>query len=113
MRSPARGYCCEKARVQPVSSAMPQKRNPGLLNATRAQASRVLSLGMGRAIAAHNIPPGMNDAKDVDDNVALVTSTTAMLGSWDRVLKTLVIDPARALEELNSDWTASQEMLTC
>jgi argininosuccinate lyase len=93
-----------------VSSAMPQKRNPGLLNATRAQASRVLSLGMGRAIAAHNIPPGMNDAKDVDDNLALLTSTTAMLRSWDRVLKTLVIDPARALEELNSDWTASQEM---
>ena len=33
-----------------VSSAMPQKRNPGLLNDTRAEASRVIALGVGRVI---------------------------------------------------------------
>lgn len=35
-----------------VSSAMPQKRNPGLLNDTRANASRVLTLGVGRLSAS-------------------------------------------------------------
>ncbi|MBL6458120.1 hypothetical protein JMJ55_22540 [Belnapia sp. T6] len=40
-----------------VSSAMPQKRNPGLLNDARRQASTVVTLGMGRALQAHNIPP--------------------------------------------------------
>jgi argininosuccinate lyase len=33
-----------------------------------------------------------------------------VLDGWDRVLKALIIDPQRGLEELNSDWTASQEL---
>ncbi len=93
-----------------VSSAMPQKRNPGLLNDTRAEASRVVSLGIGRAIQAHNIPPGMSDAKSVRDNAAVLAGATRMLDLWDRALNALVISPERALEELNSDWTASQEL---
>jgi argininosuccinate lyase len=93
-----------------VSSAMPQKRNPGLLNSTRSQASSVITSGIGRIIQAHNIPPGMSDAKSVRDNAAVITGAIAMLDGWDRILNGLVIDPARALEELNSDWTASQEI---
>jgi argininosuccinate lyase len=89
---------------------MPQKRNPGLLNDTRAQASMVVTLGIGRAIEAHNIPPGMSDAKSVRDNAAVLAAAARMLQSWDRVLSGLVINPDRALEELNSDWTASQEL---
>jgi len=93
-----------------VSSAMPQKRNPGLLNDVRGQASRVLTLGIGRAIQAHNIPPGMNDAKSVADNSAVLAGATRALAGWDRILGALVISPERALEELNLDWTASQEV---
>ncbi|MFX5476460.1 hypothetical protein ABTD55_21315, partial [Acinetobacter baumannii] len=55
-----------------VSSAMPQKRNPGLLNSTRRDASMVIAEGMGVAIVAHNIPPGMSDAKDVKPNKEMV-----------------------------------------
>ncbi|MDB5379557.1 MAG: argininosuccinate lyase, partial [Rubritepida sp.] len=90
--------------------AMPQKRNPGLLNDVRGQASRVLTLGIGRAIQAHNIPPGMNDAKSVADNSAVLAGATRALAGWDRILTALVISPQRALEELNLDWTASQEV---
>ena len=93
-----------------VSSAMPQKRNPGLLNDTRAQASRVVTLGIGRAIQGHNIPPGMSDAKSVADNTAVTAGAVALLEGWDRVLKAMVLSPERALEELNLDWTASQEI---
>jgi argininosuccinate lyase len=93
-----------------VSSAMPQKRNPGLLNDTRAQASRVVTLGLGRAIQEHNIPPGMNDNKGTADNAAVIDGATRMLTQFDRVLNALVLDPERALDELNSDWTASQEL---
>ncbi|HEY4251394.1 MAG TPA: lyase family protein [Roseomonas sp.] len=93
-----------------ASSAMPQKRNPGLLNDVRGEASRVVSLGIGRAIQAHNIPPGMNDAKNVADNSAVLDGATRMLAGWKRILDALVINPGRALEELNSDWTASQEV---
>ncbi|MFC7206818.1 argininosuccinate lyase [Comamonas endophytica] len=93
-----------------VSSAMPQKRNPGLLNDTRVHASRVLTLGIGRLITQHNIPPGMSDSKPTRDSAAMVDTTLAMLQSFDRVLKGLVVSPERALEELNLDWTASQEV---
>ena len=93
-----------------VSSAMPQKRNPGLLNATRRDASTALTLGMGAALQAHNIPPGMSDPKEVRANSAMVASATGVLASLDRILNNLVLDPDRALEELNSDWPASQEL---
>jgi argininosuccinate lyase len=40
----------------------------------------------------------------------MVQAATAVLNNWNRILNALVLDPARALEELNSDWTASQEL---
>lgn len=93
-----------------VSSAMPQKRNPGLLNSTRRQASSTIALAMGPLIRAHNITPGMADSKEVQDNSALVRSAVMVLTGWQRILSGLVISPERALEELDSDWTASQEL---
>ncbi|GKT66867.1 argininosuccinate lyase [Colletotrichum tofieldiae] len=93
-----------------VSSAMPQKRNPGLLNNTRAEASRVVTLGVGRAIQGHNLPPGMVDAKGLADNLAVLNGATGVLRGWQRILGALVIDGNRSLRELDLDWTASQEL---
>lgn len=93
-----------------VSSAMPQKRNPGLLNNTRSHASTAITLALGPMIQAHNITPGMPDPKDVEANSAMVEAGVKTLADLDKVLKALVISPERALEELNADWTASQEI---
>ncbi|MCY7319778.1 MAG: argininosuccinate lyase [Ramlibacter sp.] len=93
-----------------VSSAMPQKRNPGLLNSTRRDASTVISQAMGTVIQAHNITPGMGDSKEVRFNSAMVSGTIRVLQGWEQILNGLVISPERALEELNNDWTASQEL---
>ena len=93
-----------------VSSAMPQKSNPGVLNSTRRDASTALSLALGPMLRAHNIPPGMADAKEVRDNSAMVRSAAGVLQSWERILAALIVNPQRALDELNSDWTASQEL---
>ncbi|SIQ34511.1 argininosuccinate lyase [Bosea sp. TND4EK4] len=93
-----------------VSSAMPQKRNPGLLNGTREEASEALALATGPVFKAHNIPPGMPDAKSAKANSAMIDAGTRTLQRLDRILKALAIDPQRALDELNSDWTASQEL---
>lgn len=93
-----------------VSSAMPQKRNPGLLNSTRRDASAAITLAMGTVIEAHNITPGMSDPKEVKANSAMVASAVKVLQNWDKILNSLVINPERALEELNGDWTASQEL---
>lgn len=93
-----------------VSSAMPQKRNPGLLINTRTQASKVVALGIGRDVVAHNVTPGMNDPKVIEDNLEVTESAVRMLATFERVLKALTVNPERALDELNSDWTASQEI---
>ena len=93
-----------------VSSAMPQKRNPGLLNRTRRDASTTIALATGVVLRTHNITPGMSDPKEVKDNSAMVNSAIGVLKSWDKILNSLVVSPERALEELNSDWTASQEL---
>ncbi len=93
-----------------VSSAMPQKRNPGLLNSTREKASTAITLAMGPVIRAHNLPPGMSDAKDAVTNGQMVQSAVTALQGLDRIMTALVIDRQRALEELDSDWTASQEL---
>jgi argininosuccinate lyase len=52
----------------------------------------------------------MSDAKGIGDNTAVILGATRMLTSFERVLNALVISPERALEELNLDWTASQEV---
>ena len=93
-----------------VSSAMPQKRNPGLLISTRGEASTAVSLAQGVVIMAHNITPGMDDPKKTKANSAMVNSAITALKGWDQILKAMVVNPERALEELNSDWTASQEL---
>lgn len=93
-----------------VSSAMPQKQNPILLTETRRDVSSALALAMGPMIRAHNITPGMQDPKEESSNTEMVQSAVAFLKQFDRILNSLVISPERALEELNSDWTASQEL---
>jgi argininosuccinate lyase len=61
-----------------VSSAMPQKRNPGLMNDTRRDASTAITLAMGPIIRAHNITPGMGDAKDAKTKSEMVRSGDAV-----------------------------------
>ncbi|MDP0927083.1 argininosuccinate lyase [Paracoccus onubensis] len=93
-----------------VSSAMPQKRNPGLLNDTRSAASRTIALATGPVFQTHNLTPGMPDPKEVEDNSEIVDAAITTLEEFEKVLNALVINSERALEEVNSDWTASQEV---
>lgn len=93
-----------------VSSAMPQKRNPGLMNNCRGDASDVVAEMAAVYTRVHNLVPGMVDGKGVAKNTRMTQSTVSMLQRFLKVLNALRINPERALEELNSDWTASQEI---
>lgn len=93
-----------------VSSAMPQKRNPGLMNNTRTLASQVASGAVEAAFLMHNLMPGMQDAKNVASRRAVSDKTVALMAGMMKILKALKVSPERALEELNSDWTATQEV---
>ena len=93
-----------------VSSAMPQKRNPGLMNNCRADASDVVGEMAAAAARIHNLVPGMVDGKNVAKNGRMMDAAVGMFSRFLKVLCALRINPDRALEELNSDWTASQEI---
>ena len=93
-----------------VSSAMPQKRNPGLMNNCRADASDVVGEMAAAVARIHNLVPGMVDGKNVAKNGRMMDAAVGMFSRFLKVLCALRINPDRALEELNSDWTASQEV---
>lgn len=93
-----------------VSSAMPQKRNPGLVNNCRADASSVVGEMNAVFLRVHNLVPGMVDGKSTDRNGRMMESAVSLMQRFLKVLKALRVNPERALEELNSDWTASQEI---
>lgn len=93
-----------------ISSAMPQKRNPGLINNAREDASDLVAEANTLLMRVHNVPSGMTDGKSVARNRTLLSTAMTALTRFDKVLSALVVNPERALEELNTDWTASQEI---
>jgi argininosuccinate lyase len=92
------------------SSAMPQKQNPILLTETRREISSALALAMGPMIRAHNITPGMQDPKEEGSNTEMMMAAVDFVKRMNQILKALVVDEARALEELHGEWTTSQEL---
>ena len=52
----------------------------------------------------------MPDVKSVKAIETLADTTLEMLQSFSKILKVLEVNKERALNELNSDWTASQEI---
>ena len=93
-----------------VSSAMPQKRNPGLLISCRGNASDVVSEANLAITRAHNVPSGMIDGKSVKVHSALADLSVKTMERFIKILSALVVNKERALEELSLDWTASQEI---
>ena len=52
-----------------ISSAMPQKRNPGLINNCRRNAAVVISESQNVLLRIHNLNEGMPDARDNEINL--------------------------------------------
>lgn len=92
-----------------VSSAMPQKRNPGIINNVRTMASTLLGECSSAIYRGHNIPTGMADTRGAV-LTQLLRDATYMTDLFNYVLGALHVDSKRSLEELNLDWTASQEV---
>ena len=94
------------------SSAMPQKRNPGILNKTRAKAGDVIGAAQTVVIRAHNLPLGMYDNKESasEDNSEVLVQGVHLLKLAAKAFSDLRVLPERALEELNSDWTCTMAL---
>ncbi len=94
------------------SSAMPQKRNPGIIQKTRAKASDVIGAAHTAVIRAHNLQLGMYDNKESvsEDNSAVFVHAVHMLQLANWAFSMLKVLPERALEELNNDWTCTMAL---
>ncbi|HEX8596563.1 MAG TPA: argininosuccinate lyase [Pseudomonas sp.] len=93
-----------------TSSAMPQKRNPGLLMRARESASDVVGLAQTVTLRAHNVTTGMTDYKFAFDSLGVFDSAKEMFGAMDAVIDALQVNPQRAREELENEWTTSMEL---
>lgn len=98
-----------------VSSIMPQKRNPSALVFLRERASILLGHAQTFLLVAHNVEAGMSDYKPIDPKQgdmpnSLLRETATLLDSYAILLKTLVFDEKRALDEVNADYSTTTEL---
>lgn len=70
-----------------TSSAMPQKRNPGLLMRTRESASDTVSRSQGITLRAHNVTTGMTDYKFASETNDVFGAAQDMFTRMDQVLR--------------------------
>lgn len=96
-----------------TSSAMPQKANPGVIQNARGLASDVVSSVQQVVMRAHNVTPGMIDYKyswTTPRGARTFSQAVQLLRDTTDVMVSLRIDKARALEELENEWTTSMEL---
>lgn len=92
------------------SSAMPQKRNPGLVNDLRRDAGLVIGEAQGVMLRMQNLALGMADVRDARVMASLADDACIVLRTFAGFVRTLCVDRERALAELNADWTCTQEI---
>ena len=93
-----------------VSSAMPQKRNPGVVNDCRRDAGLVMGAAQGVLMRMQNLPMGMADVRDRRVMDELMRDAVVTLASFEGIVRRLHVDQDRALALLNDDWTATQNL---
>jgi argininosuccinate lyase len=92
-----------------ISSIMPQKRNPIGLERLHLTTSTVTGEAVTYLIQANNVMSGMGDYKG-DQPLQVIRLLGRMYADFDNMLKALVFSPARALEEVNGDYSMTTEL---
>ncbi len=92
-----------------VSSIMPQKRNPTILNNLRLTASTVVGDAQTYFIQSHNVTPGMPDYKREQVQKVLEGGVT-MMTQMHSLLDSLAINKVRAAEEVAAEYSTTTEL---
>ena len=101
-------FLLQAGKLTGTSSIMPQKRNPAALEQLRAQASLMLGDMQGAFLLAHNVRTGMFDYRSYDPiPCARPLQVLKLCGD---VIEGIVVDKARALEEVNADYSTTTEI---
>jgi argininosuccinate lyase len=95
--------------VTGTSSIMPQKRNPTGLVDLRQQASTIVGQAMTYTVQSHNVTQGMEDYK-MDTPSQVLKASARMCGALVGLMKALTFDAARALDEVNAEYSTTTEL---
>ena len=93
-----------------MSSAMPQKRNPGLINDCRRDAGLVMAQAQSFPLRMQNLSLGMADLRDPYSTASLFADACVVVRTLAGIVDSIAVDKERALQELNSEWTCTQEL---
>ena len=93
-----------------ISSIMPQKRNPIILERLRQIASTVLGDAQTVFLTAHNTSTGMIDYRGADQILETAEKARRMYEHYATVVGGLVVDPARSLAEVDADYATMTEV---
>jgi argininosuccinate lyase len=96
-----------------ISSIMPQKRNPVVLEHLRARLSRTIGAAQTIALQCHNIPYG--DTQDIEDEILppiyeAVTTLQACVTLYTAVFETLSLHEAHLAQRAGQGFTTATEL---
>ena len=96
-----------------ISSIMPQKRNPVVLEHLRARISRMLAAAQGIVLQCHNIPFG--DTQDIEDEIfpllfGSLETAGEILQLYRAVIDTLEVNVAHLRERAGAGFTTVTEL---
>jgi argininosuccinate lyase len=89
-----------------ISSMMPQKRNPRVLEVLREHASIIVGSAQSMHLLAHNLTSGMSDVRETVTSVVPAARVHELLVLFARTLLAVAVDPQRSLAEVNRDYSA-------
>ena len=89
---------------------MPQKRNPRDLDRLRTAANDVLAMVDRVSLNVHNVDAGMHDYRMASNVSNLVETGATMLTKFQKLLAQIVVDPERAIEEIDRSFATSAQV---
>ncbi|MBV8719851.1 MAG: argininosuccinate lyase [Chloroflexi bacterium] len=93
-----------------ISSMMPQKRNPRVLEVLREHASIIIGSAESMTLLAHNVTSGMSDVRETVTSVVPISRAHELLYLLLRTVRAIVVDPQRSLAEVNRDYSATTNL---
>jgi len=93
-----------------ISSIMPQKRNPSVLERLRGLSSQVVGDSHTVVLMAHNTSTGMSDYRGPQQVVQAAQRAAQMFDIFGQLVDALVINPKRALKEVDDDYATMTEV---
>jgi argininosuccinate lyase len=103
-------FLLKEGELTGISSIMPQKRNPSALERLRGICSDVLGESQTVFMFAHNTSTGMSDYRSAQQLLEAAESARRMYDLFGRVVESLLVNPARALQEVDNDYATMTEV---